>query len=417
MDIGVLRKRAESLIHRQAFDGFVRPDYDSFNLKNVLPQIASVFGITAPRCSTLPDGCLPESRGIRRVVLIIFDGLSYNRLLTHISRHDSAFAGAAERGHLTPITTVFPSTTSTALTSLFSGLSPAQHQIIGYHMFSKKYGLIHNTLDMKPIYGYNSRVELTKEYAQRIPLLAPIFESRSINVQIITKGNIIGSGLSQITYRDQIPTPYILGSDMWVHTAKALKTTEHSLTIVYYSGVDSLAHEYGAYSPEVSFELASIDHSLRLFIDSLNEKVKEETLLVCVADHGTADADEAVYLTDCPQVMEHLLLPPVGDGRASYLFCKPNHEDSFRAAFEDAVSGFKLFPSDDLIKLGMFGEPINREELKEKVGSFTALSNSRKILDYPFFEEDRESFSGGAHGGMTAEEMVIPLLSARLSDL
>jgi hypothetical protein len=413
----VLSERAENLIHRQAFEGFVRPDYDGFNLKNVLPQIASVFGIAAPRCSTLPNGCLPESRGIKRVVLVIFDGLSYNRLLTHISRHKGAFAESTEKGRLTPITTVFPSTTATALTSLFSGLSPAQHQIIGYHMFSKKYGLIHNTLDMKPIYGYSSRVDLAKEYTQRIPLLAPVFESRGISVQIITKGNIIGSGLSQITHRDLNPIPYILGSDMWVHTVKALTETEHCLSIVYYSGVDSLAHQYGAYSPEVSFELASIDHNLELFIDSLSQRVKEETLLVCVADHGIADANEAVYLNDCPQIVQHLLLPPVGDGRASYLFCKPSHEDSFRAAFEDAVSGFRLFSSDDLVKLGVFGEPINREELKEKVGSFTVLSSSRRILDYPFFEEDRQRLSRGAHGGMTAEEMVIPLLSVRLSDL
>jgi hypothetical protein len=204
---------------------------------------------------------------------------------------------------------------------------------------------------------------------------------------------------------------------MWVHTVKALTETEHCLSIVYYSGVDSLAHQYGAYSPEVSFELASIDHNLELFIDSLSQRVKEETLLVCVADHGIADANEAVYLNDCPQIVQHLLLPPVGDGRASYLFCKPSHEDSFRAAFEDAVSGFRLFSSDDLVKLGVFGEPINREELKEKVGSFTVLSSSRRILDYPFFEEDRQRLSRGAHGGMTAEEMVIPLLSVRLSDL
>jgi hypothetical protein len=70
-----------------------------------------------------------------------------------------------------------------------------------------------------------------------------------------------------------------------------------------------------------------------------------------------------------------------------------------------------------LVKQGVFGEPINRWELGEKLGSFTVLSNSKRLLDYPYFDEDRQSPQRGAHGGMTAEEMIVPLLSVKLSQL
>jgi hypothetical protein len=145
--------------------------------------------------------------------------------------------------------------------------------------------------------------------------------------------------------------------------------------------------------------------------------VKEETLLVFAADHGVADVEKSVYLKDCPELMQHLQLPPVGDGRASYLFCKPNEEEAFRSAFEAQAAGFKLFPTDELIGRGVFGEPLNRGALKEKLGTLTALSCSGGLLEYPFFEEDRQSPQQGAHGGMTAEEMIIPLLSIKLSEL
>lgn len=260
-------------------------------------------------------------------------------------------------------------------------------------------------------------MELAKDYTHQIRLLAPNFMERGISVSIVTKSHIVGSGLSQITHRDQTPLTYFLGSDMWTHSAHALQKQGPLLSIVYYSGVDTLAHRYGAYSEEVTFELTTLEHNIADFISCLSRDVKEETLLVFAADHGVADVQSSVYLKDCPELMQHLQLPPVGDGRASYLFCKSNEAEYFRSAFEAQTAGFKLFLTDELIDRGVFGTPLNRGELKEKLGTFTALSCGDGILEYPFFEEDRQSPQKGAHGGMTSEEMIIPLLSIKLSEL
>ena len=418
MDTTIFREQSQNLVSQQQFAGdFVLPDYARLNLKNLLPQIATIFGVGTPDCLALPSDCLAQPEGVKKVMLVILDGLGYNRLLHHISSHNSTFRLIAEKGVLKPLTTVFPSTTSTALTSLFSGLSPAQHQVIGYHMFSKKYGLIYNTLDMKPLYGYSNRVELAKDYTRQIRLLSPLLEERGIAVSIVTKSHIVGSGLSQITHRDQTPIAYLSGSDMWTHSAHVLQKPGPLLSIVYYSGVDTLAHRYGAYSEEVTFELTTLEHNIEDFIERLSSDVKEETLLVFAADHGVANVEKSVYLKDCPELMQHLQLPPVGDGRASYLFCKPNEEEAFRSAFEHQAAGFKLFSTDELIDRGVFGTPLNLGELKEKLGTFTALSCSGGLLEYPFFEEDRQSPQRGAHGGMTEEEMIIPLFSIRLSEL
>ena len=136
------------LSKQQSFaEDFVLPDYQKLSVKNILPQIGAIFDAESFSSSGFPRGYFGDFQKVDKVVLFIFDGLGYNRLLHHLDNHNRTFLELAEKGTLNPVTS------STVLASLFTALSPAQHQILGYHMFSKKYGLVFDTLDMKPVYG------------------------------------------------------------------------------------------------------------------------------------------------------------------------------------------------------------------------------------------------------------------------
>ena len=119
MNIRFLREEMDNLVSNQSFEEFVSPDYTGLNIKNLLPQIGAIFGIGSLKCSTFTSNCFAEMQGIKKVMLVIFDGLGYNRLLHHMSNRKSTFAELTEKGVVKPITTVFPSTTSTALTRHF----------------------------------------------------------------------------------------------------------------------------------------------------------------------------------------------------------------------------------------------------------------------------------------------------------
>ncbi len=406
-----------SVLEKRSFKGdFVLPDYEGLCVKNLASVVGKVFGVDSFGASGLSDCCVDEFGGVRKVILLIVDGLGYRRLLSHMKSHDGAFADLATNGVLKPLTTVFPSTTSTVLTSIFTGLSPSEHGVLGYQMFSKEYGVVFNTLEMKPVYGYNREVDLAESFARRFETWMPKLQEHDVTPQMVTMGAIAGSGLSRVIHRDLPVTTYRLSSDMLAQCGKVLQRQDQTLVTLYYSGVDGLEHRYGPYSEEVSFELSSLESNLKHFLGTLPDEIKKQTLVLVTADHGVAETQQIVYLKDVPQVSSRLMLPPLGDARASFLFSNPGQSDAVAAAFRENVGGFKLFPSEQLIEAGSFGKPANSDALRQNVGDFTALGNAKTSLQYPFYEDDRAFEHLGSHGGMTVEEMVVPLLSARLSD-
>jgi hypothetical protein len=411
-----LREEMEIFAKQRSFSNdFVLPDYERFNLKNLSSLVGQVFGVRSLAPSKLPEEYSDEFDGIEKVLLVILDGLGYNRLLAYLDSSEGVFSELAERGVLKPLTCPFPATTSTSLTSIFTGLAPSEHKILGYHMFSKEYGLIFNTLDMRPVYGYSSRVEIAEEFARKVEPWMDKLREQDVETFIVTKGSIIGSGLSKVIHRNQVVVPYVLQSDMLEQCRKILEQPNRALLSVYYSGIDALEHKYGPYSEETTSEIQAVEDNLGNFLNKLSKDTKKQSLIILTADHGVSQTSKYYFLKDNSAITENLMIPPVGDSRATFLFAKPEHSDKLSGAFRKSIEGFQLFPSKELIEKSAFGQTADSRSLEEVVGDLTALSASQNALQYPFFNEDRTRMQLGSHGGMTAEEIIVPLLSAKLS--
>jgi predicted AlkP superfamily pyrophosphatase or phosphodiesterase len=258
---------------------------------------------------------------------------------------------------------------------------------------------------------------LAEEYARKINPWLQKLKENGIAPYITTKGSIAGDGLSRVIHKDQELLPYRLHSDMLVHCTRVLEQQNNAFLMAYYSGIDNLAHAYGPYSQEVDFEINSIECNLKNFFNLLTLETKRKTLLLILADHGVVETGRIYYLKDYPEIGSRLMLPPVGDSRATFLFTKPDQKNTLPEVFRKNVEKINLYDSAELSVKGAFGNVANRETLRYSVGDFTALSVEKNILQYPYFEEDRFHEQLGAHGGMTAEEIIVPLLSIRLSKL
>ena len=73
------------------------------------------------------------ARHAEQIVLLILDGLGWEQLEAHQSLMPAltSLTGGA-------VTTVAPSTTATALSSIATGLTPAEHGLLGYRIAARR---------------------------------------------------------------------------------------------------------------------------------------------------------------------------------------------------------------------------------------------------------------------------------------
>ena len=418
MSFSVFREEAQKFVGAHPFsEHSVLPDYKQNSISNVGNLIGKIFSVKALSKANFADNLVDDYSGVEKVVLFVFDGLGYNRLINHMEKHKSAFFDLADRGVLKAFSSTFPSTTSTALTSIFTGLAPSQHRVIGFNMFIPDYGIIFNTLDMRPLHGYMGGIDLAEDFARNIAPWPPSLRNNGVTVKTFTRRNLIGSGLSKVIHKHQELIGYTLSSDLIVQIRKTLQEPGKQFLCVYYAGFDTLEHTYGPYAQETEAEMELFENVLhRELFDKLPTEIKQKTLIIATADHGVEETLQAHFLDD-PAIRNRFLLPPTGDMRATYFFPRYNQEQELRRALENNLQGFQIINSLELIEKGAFGPPENREWLKTAVGSLTALSQGKNIVLYPLRPGERFQSVLGAHGGMTPEEMLVPLLSARLAKL
>ncbi|NCX60000.1 MAG: PglZ domain-containing protein, partial [Actinobacteria bacterium] len=81
----------------------------------------------------LPEFFPALARNARQVVLLVIDGLGWHQLRDRVAaRPTLAPTLAAMQGG--SITTVSPTTTVTALTSIATGATPGEHGLVGYRI-------------------------------------------------------------------------------------------------------------------------------------------------------------------------------------------------------------------------------------------------------------------------------------------
>ena len=418
METRVFEEEKAAFVGKRVFlDDFVLPDYDAFNIRNVKSLVGKVFGVDALKPALVPDNVVDDFDGVEKVFLVVIDGLGYNRLLAYVKEHDGFLSEIVGKGVLKPFTSPFPATTSTSLTSIFTGFTPAEHGVVGYQMFSREYGCVFNTLDMKPVYGYSSEVEIARDYSRRLKPWMPVLEERRVGMRVVTKGSIVGSGLSRVIHAGQETVPYSLESEMFVKCKKVLEQPDSVFLVLYYSGIDTQEHRFGPYSEEVTAEIESFEFLLKNFFRKLSDITKRETMIMLTADHGVCETKRTRYVKDFPEVADNLRLPPVGDSRTAFLFGKEARGERLTQVFERSFDGFKLVACDNLVDTGAFGRSVDSATLRSVIGDFAGLSKGPEALAYPYYEDERNREQHGGHGGMTPEEVIVPLLSIRLSKL
>ena len=105
------------------------PDYTGANVRGIIPALPRSSELGLP----LPDWMPSLVAEAKQFVLLVLDGLGWDQLQEHAALIPTL--ASMDGG---PITTVAPTTTATALTSITTGLTPGEHGLIGYRMVRRR---------------------------------------------------------------------------------------------------------------------------------------------------------------------------------------------------------------------------------------------------------------------------------------
>lgn len=361
----------------------VLPRYGDECVASLVPALLSPGG-AADLPAWFPD-CV---RDARRVVMLVVDGLGWNQLDTRADIATTLSSMESRR-----ITTVAPTTTATALTSITTGLAPAEHGLLGYRVDMGD--TVMNILRWADAAG-DRRLSHPPTVIQSCPAFM------GMRVPVASRAELEDTGFTHAHLDGARPVGWKVSSSIPVIVSDALASGE-DFVYAYYDGVDKVAHDRG-FGAHYDAELA---HADRLVADIL-DRLDSNTVLVVTADHGQVHVGDAVVRL-APQVTE-LVRYQSGEGRFRWLHARRGAESALREACAAHADVAWVVSRDQALDERWFG-PRMSDLVARRLGDVALVAHAPVTFDDPAEFSPFDLVC--RHGSMTPDEVYVPLAAAR----
>lgn len=358
----------------------IRPDYDGACITNV---VAALDG-------RLQVDWMPEVvRGAEWIVLLVVDGLGWSAIQEH---RDQVPMLASMPG--SAITTVVPSTTGAALTSVTTGLTPARHGVVGYRI--RIDGDMLNVLRWK-VAGQS-----------RAPQPVDVQPHQAFGgrrVPVVTRQEFSNGGFTGAHMRGAPIHGWRTASTLIEH-CRVLVDHGERLVYAYYDGVDQVAHAQGINDRYFEAELGATDR----IVTQLIHELPREAVLVVTADHGQVHFGTEGWRTLDP--LAGLVAAYGGDGRFRSLWAERNKRDELLATAREHYDDVAwVFTRDQLCNEGWLGPEPPSASVRRRIGDVVLAA--REPIAFTDPTHQREVGMQAGHGSLTPEEMYVPILADR----
>jgi hypothetical protein len=348
-----------------------------------------------------------------RVVFVYFDAFGWAFLERHADH--PLLARARTDGVLVQLTSQFPSTTTAQVTTIHSGLPVAEHGMYEWHVYEPSLdrlitpllfsyagdgmrGTLLGRIDPDALFPTDS------VYAR--------LEAEGLRSTVVLPAAIAGSAPNLALLRGTEIVPFETPEGALAAASGAVGDGT-AYAHVYVDELDSLMHAVGPDDP--------LAHAgARLVLDALaGAAFPAGTLVIVTADHGMAPVDPArtVYVNELwPELAAHLEtgadgkpLAPAGSCRDLFLHARDEQVDVVCAELGTRLDGVAdVVPVRELVEEGIFAKPSPR--LRDRLASVAVLPRYGDAVYW--HERGRfEQKLHGQHGGLSPQEMEIPLVA------
>ena len=378
-----------------SYPGAVLPDYNGAGLNRL------VAGLFESMVGRGPHWVPAPVHGAAQVVLVVLDGLGWEQL--HQFSDLAPHLVGMEGGH---ITSVAPTTTATALTSITTGLTPAEHGIVGYRLMLAN-GTVMNTLGWCE--GNEKKADLRQQvqpeqFQPHVPFAAA--KSSGITsgpVPVVSRAGLAGTGFSSAHLRGTKFCGWRVTSSLVVETARLLEQGE-PFVYVYYDGIDNVAHEWGM-GRHYQAELASVDRLVADLVDAVPPGVT----VVVTADHGQVDVGGNVAVL--PDSIMRLVVRQSGEARFRWLHTVPGRAEEVKVQLAEALGDLAWVRTrQELQADNCFGVALS-DQIAGRLGDVAVLARGAVAFYDPLDTGEKSLVS--RHGSLTPAEMWVPLLAQR----
>lgn len=415
----MLNNKALSLFTTIPNSKITIPLYNRYSFSQIVPTILNLLlgenseNILSADCF---GGKYPKPK---RIVLFLLDAFGFKSFEKH-SKDLKILKRVTSKGTVTPISSIFPSTTAAAISTINSGVLPSSHGVFEWFQFSKEVGQTIATLPFSTLEDTKRDSLLDLGFTPKILIntgetVFSKLRKNDVRPFIITDRTLASSAYNNVATEGAEKIEYGTPAEGLANLKESLENyTEKSFYYFYTAKMDSAGHRFGVNSKQFSAEVANFWLTFEyVFSDFKKDK---ETLFLFTADHGLIDIPkENTYFLNrnIPEIKRFLktnknneIIYPMGSPRDVFLHIKEAGLTRLYKILRKELKGKAdvLFVN-EAIKLGLFGGDVFSENIKSRLGQVLILPNETHTV---WWDEPPKFgiHSIGHHGGISMPELL-----------
>ncbi|CAN5398225.1 alkaline phosphatase family protein [soil metagenome] len=359
------------------------------------------------------------------VILVLADGFGW-RFFERFANRDPFLRRFGEQGAVLRWTAQFPSTTTAHVSCINTGLTPGQSGLFEWQFYEPQLDAVIVPL-MFSFAGDKARETLKSTGIKPADLYPAQTFYQTLGQQGIASYVYQHRDYAHSSYTNWLGrgaqiVPYLTWPEALLNVRQQVtQASKPAFYYLYFDKIDSISHYYGPDSAQMEAEIETFLFCMeRAFMQPMLRQAKN-VLLMLTADHGQANVDPAttLYLNRDPRFkrLERYLrtdgngelLAPGGSARDIFLYIKDADLDEAKQFLGERLEDkANVYKTQDLIDQGYFGPRPVAQKFLDRVGNLLILPNPGETVWWYEKGKFEQNFYGH-HGGLTADEMEIPL--------